>query len=99
MTRLEEPMEESATESPTESEEEQELRLNRATAPSPRAGADPSQPVFRIWLLVYGIVGAQMGWILRPFIGSPDMPWTFFRERESNFFEAVVRTLGRLFGS
>ena len=46
--------------------------------------------VFRIWIVVFGLVGAQMGWVLRPFIGSPTTPFTFFRERESNFFEAVL---------
>ncbi len=55
--------------------------------------------VFGIWLLVYGLVGAQMGWVLRPFVGSPDLPFSWFRARESNFFDAVLRTLRELFGS
>lgn len=45
--------------------------------------------VFSIWIMVFGLVGAQMGWVLRPFIGSPDQPFEFFRARNSNFFEAV----------
>jgi hypothetical protein len=45
--------------------------------------------VFVIWIVVFGLVGAQMGWILRPFIGSPSDEFTWFRQRESNFFEAV----------
>jgi hypothetical protein len=49
--------------------------------------------VFRIWILVFGLVGAQMGWMLRPFIGDPTKPVTFFRQRESNFFEAVFDKL------
>ena len=53
--------------------------------------------VFRIWVLVFGLVGAQTGWVLRPFIGDPSKPFTFFRARESNFFQAVVRTTGALF--
>jgi hypothetical protein len=53
--------------------------------------------VFICWILVFGLVGAQMSWILRPFIGNPDQPFAWFRDRESNFFEAVVRTIGRLF--
>ena len=28
--------------------------------------------VFRIWIIVFGLVGAQMAWILRPFIGQPN---------------------------
>ena len=62
-----------------------------------RAGSDRSLTLFRGWLVVYGIVGAQMGWILRPFIGSPDLPFEFFRHRESNFLEGFVNALARLF--
>src|SRR5262249_47201293 len=53
--------------------------------------------VFRIWVIVFGLVGAQMAWVLRPFIGSPNVPFTWFRGRESNFFLAVFRLLGSLF--
>jgi len=49
--------------------------------------------VFTVWMLVFGLVGAQMGWVLRPFIGSPNRPFQLFRERHSNFFEAVLNTL------
>ena len=51
--------------------------------------------VFACWIVVYGLVGAQMSWILRPYIGSKPFQW--FRPRESNFFEAVWRTLQDLF--
>jgi hypothetical protein len=33
-----------------------------------------------IWVVIYGFVGIQMGWVLRPFIGTLDQPTTFFRE-------------------
>ena len=49
--------------------------------------------VFRCWLIVFGLVGAQMGWLLRPFIGDPNLPFQWFRERESNFFEAILGAL------
>ncbi|APW63882.1 hypothetical protein [Paludisphaera borealis] len=52
--------------------------------------------IFRLWLVVFGLVGAQMGWVLRPFIGNPNVPFTWFRGRQSNFFEAVLHTLGSL---
>jgi len=54
--------------------------------------------VFRVWLVIYSIVGAQMGWILRPFIGNPDLDFELFRDRYSNFFAEVPRLLGQLFG-
>jgi hypothetical protein len=52
--------------------------------------------VFGCWIFLFGLVGAQMGWLLRPFIGDPNMPFAWLRPRSSNFFEAVwgaVRTL------
>lgn len=49
--------------------------------------------VFVCWMVVFGLVGAQMGWILRPFIGSPDAPFEWFRQRDSNFFEAVWQAI------
>ncbi|MBK8271188.1 MAG: hypothetical protein IPK83_23885 [Planctomycetes bacterium] len=48
-----------------------------------------SKSIFRIWVIIYGLVGAQTGWLLRPFIGSPDLPFSWFRPREGNFFQSV----------
>ena len=53
--------------------------------------------VFVCWISVFGFVGAQMGWVLRPFIGSPEMEFSWLRARDSNFFEAVFNTLFNLF--
>jgi hypothetical protein len=36
--------------------------------------------LLRMWLVIYAFVGIQMGWVLRPFIGSPDLPTHFFRQ-------------------
>lgn len=53
--------------------------------------------VFRCWMVLFALVGAQMAWVLRPFIGQPDVPFTYFRARESNFFEAVWQHFLNLF--
>lgn len=53
--------------------------------------------VFACWIVVFGFVGAQMGWVLRPFIGSPGMEFSWLRPRDSNFFEAVLNVLFNLF--
>lgn len=58
---------------------------------------DPGRVVFRGWLVVYGIVGAQMGWVLRPFIGAPHLPFTWFREREGNFLQGLLDAIVHLF--
>ena len=52
--------------------------------------------VFRCWMILFGLVGAQMGWVLRPFLGSPNVPFTWFRGRDSNFFQAVLNALSGL---
>ncbi|MCA9039209.1 MAG: hypothetical protein KDA65_02555 [Planctomycetaceae bacterium] len=53
--------------------------------------------VFRCWIVVFGLVGAQMSWVLRPFIGDPNSEFAWFRPRSSNFFEAVMNTFFNLF--
>ncbi|NOR67149.1 MAG: hypothetical protein GQ528_07320 [Woeseiaceae bacterium] len=37
--------------------------------------------LLRVWLAIYGFVGIQMGWVLRPFIGSPDLAPQFLRQQ------------------
>ena len=59
---------------------------------------EKARSVFRIWIIVFSLVGAQMSWVLRPFIGSPDMPFTWFRARESNFFLDIIDSISKLFG-
>lgn len=49
--------------------------------------------VFRIWVVVFALVGAQMSWVLRPFIGSPTLEFSWFRGREDNFFIAVFEVI------
>ncbi len=66
--------------------------------PAPKAEArdDRARLVFRIWLMVFALVGAQMSWVLRPFIGAPGSPFTIFRAQESNFFVGVLNALTAL---
>lgn len=52
-----------------------------------------------IWLVIYAFVGIQMGWVLRPFIGSPHDPTRFFRsEAWGNAYLEVFDSLGRALG-
>ena len=43
-----------------------------------------------IWVLLYGFVGTQLAWTLRPFHGDPSMPFILFRPVESNFYIGVI---------
>jgi hypothetical protein len=50
------------------------------------------------WIVVDGIVGSQLSWILRPFLCKPHLPPELVRERalDGNFFEELWRILGPL---
>ena len=63
-----------------------------------RAFSGNVKVIFRVWVIVFALVGAQMSWVLRPFIGAPKMQFTWLRERNSNFFEAVLDATGRILG-
>ena len=49
--------------------------------------------LLKFWLVLYGLVGSQLGWTLRPFFGAPGEPFQFFRTIESNFYAQVWRSL------
>jgi len=54
--------------------------------------------LLRVWLFVYAFVGIQMGWMLRPFIGSPNSAVTFFREDTwGNAYVVVYGLLWQVF--
>ena len=63
---------------------------------SEKTGMKGTENIFRVWLFLYAIVGAQMSWILRPFIGAPNMPFQIFRPIGGNFFTAILKTLWQL---
>jgi hypothetical protein len=64
----------------------------------PSAGTGTSATaIFRVWVFVFSVVGAQMSWVLRPFVGSPDRPFSWFREREGNFFQTVFDLILQIF--
>ena len=65
--------------------------------PDGRAVSQQVKTVVRCWVVVFALVGAQMGWVLRPFVGDPNVSFQWFRARESNFFQAVLNTLASLF--
>ena len=49
--------------------------------------------------MLYGLVGSQLGWTLRPFFGSPGQPFELFREVEGNFYSQVITSFfSLLFG-
>jgi hypothetical protein len=57
-----------------------------------------SRRVLLAWLTGNLLLGSQLTWILRPFIGSPILPVEFLRESalRGNFFETVFRSFIQL---
>lgn len=61
------------------------------------AGERPaSMLLLYIWILLFGLVGTQLAWTLRPFFGSPDAPFELFRDIGGTFYGDVLSTLGTL---
>jgi hypothetical protein len=52
--------------------------------------------ILRLWLMLYGFVGSQLGWILRPFFSSPTEPFEIFRPRNGNFWTGVWNAIHSL---
>jgi hypothetical protein len=68
------------------------------TAPAPEAQKSPSMTLLYIWILLFGFVGTQLAWTLRPFFGSPGMKFSLYREINGNFYAEIIHTIARLFG-
>ena len=62
-------------------------------------GRPVANRVLVAWLAGNLFLGSQLSWIFRPFIGAPGLPLQFLREHplEGNFYEAVFRSVTRLF--
>lgn len=66
--------------------------------PAPRPTQQPaSMTLLYIWILLFGFVGTQLAWTLRPFFGSPGEGFALFRSIEGNFYAEILRTIADLF--
>jgi hypothetical protein len=66
-------------------------------APKQSQPTPPSMTLLYIWILLFGFVGTQLAWTLRPFFGSPGMKFSLYREIDGNFYAEIFRTLADLF--
>jgi hypothetical protein len=62
-----------------------------------QAASEPVPSIFLVWIITYGIVGAQMGWNLRPFIGAPGQPFELFRDRSGSVVQGIFNALRSMF--
>jgi hypothetical protein len=70
-------------------------RLFRAAA---KEKGLPLRPLFLLgWGALYGAVGVQAAWLLRPWIGTWSQPYVPLRPLGGSFFEAVWPLIAKLF--
>ncbi|NBE82849.1 hypothetical protein [Micromonospora rubida] len=62
----------------------------------PAAERPASMTLLYVWILLFGFVGTQLAWTLRPFFGSPGENFALFRSIEGNFYAEIIRTIGHL---
>lgn len=70
--------------------------------PVPPAHGQPRQAsmgLLYIWILLFGFVGTQLGWTLRPFFGDPGQPFGLFRHLSGTFYGDILHTIGQLLGA
>lgn len=63
-------------------------------AEAPRAA---NMGLLYMWIVVFGFVGTQLAWTLRPFVGSPGEEFELFRSIEGNFYVDIGKTILNLF--
>jgi hypothetical protein len=68
------------------------VRPPKESQPTP-----PSMTLLYVWILLFGFVGTQLAWTLRPFFGSPGMKFSLYRDIDGNFYAEILRTLSNLF--
>jgi hypothetical protein len=78
--------------------------VDESSNAAPRAAFNPfthrrsvNLTLLYIWLMLYGFVGTQLSWTLRPFFGDPDKPFVLFRSIDGNFYLGVIEAFVRLF--
>lgn len=52
-------------------------------------------PMVALWIASFAVVGCQLGWIMRPLVGSPNISVEFLRSDalDSNFLESLFRQI------
>jgi hypothetical protein len=71
-------------------------------AAAPAAAVPAERPtrmaLVYVWILLFGFVGTQLAWTLRPFFGDPDGQFALFREISGTFYTDILQTIGNVFG-
>ncbi|MEM7553732.1 MAG: actin-binding WH2 domain-containing protein [Cyanobacteria bacterium P01_A01_bin.84] len=54
--------------------------------------------IVQSWLVLYGLIGMQLGWFLRPFFGSPGSNFELFRAVQGNIYLDIVKAFYEVLG-
>jgi hypothetical protein len=52
--------------------------------------------IMRLWAVLFGFVGIQMAWSLRPFLGDRNEPFQLIGRYQGNFYAAVIYAVKQL---
>src|SRR5436190_3612578 len=52
--------------------------------------------IMRAWAVLFGFVGIQLAWSLRPFLGDRNQPFRVFGNYQGNFYAAVIYAVNKL---
>ena len=52
--------------------------------------------IMRAWALLFGFVGIQLAWTLRPFLGDRNEPFRVFGTYRGNFYAAIIYAVNQL---
>lgn len=62
-------------------------------------GQTNRQKLLKFWLVLYALVGTQLGWTLRPFFGIPGNDnFVLFRQIEGNFYLNILQGIAEILG-
>jgi hypothetical protein len=74
--------------SPEDAEAEKPQRVEPQRVEQP-----VNMSLLNLWVVLYGFVGTQLAWTLRPFFGDPGMPFEIFRSINSNFYINIIHSI------
>ncbi|RRR67479.1 MAG: hypothetical protein EI684_18830 [Candidatus Viridilinea halotolerans] len=52
-----------------------------------------SMKLLYFWIVLFGFVGTQLAWTLRPFFGDPGGAFALFRQIEGNFYTNLINSV------
>jgi hypothetical protein len=65
-----------------------------SAAPQPQRAEQPvNMSLLNLWVVLYGFVGTQLAWTLRPFFGDPGKAFEIFRNIEGNFYVNILHSI------